>query len=191
MSLLKPLFLKQLDWKWRLLIQSQNDPYNEIPRRNKYMKRHSWISTQMCRVKEARQKRVCNVWFHLYKTRKCKLICSDSKSVVIWGREWEQGMLRGSDYKGAPGNFGEWWICYLYYSGFMGLWVLWVYICQNLPDVYFRYCSLCQIYLNKTVYSFLKSDSFGRNSCIQEWRAPCSLIVFLTKFLPIYNFRVS
>lgn len=182
MSLLKPLFLKQLDWKWRLLIQSQNDPYNEIPCRNKYMKRHSWISTQMCRVKEARQKRVCNVWFHLYKTRKCKLICSDSKSVVIWEGEWEQGMLRGSDYKVAPGNFGEWWICYLYYFGFMGQWVLWVYICQNLPDVYFRYCSLCQIYLNKTVYSFLKSVSCGRNSCIQEWRAPCSLIVFLAVF---------
>ena len=141
-------------------------------------------------MKEARQKRVCNVWFHLYKTRKCKLIYSDSKSVVIWGGKWEQGVVGGSDYKGALGNAGEWWICYLY-SGFMGIWVLWVYICQNLANVYFRYCSLCQIYLNKTVYSFLKSDPRGRNSCIQEWRAPCSLIVFLTKFLPIYNFKDS
>ena len=108
-----------------------------------------------------------------------------------FGEASEQGVVAGSDYKGALGNVGEWWICYLYYSRFMGIWVLWVYICQNLPNVYFRYCSLCQIYLNKTVNSFLKSDPCGRNSCIPEWRAPCSLIVFLTKFLPIYNFKVS
>lgn len=94
-------------------------------------------------------------------------------------------MVGGSDYKGHQETLGsDGYVIFI-------ILVLWVYICQNLPNVYFRYCSLCQIYLSKTVYSFLKSDLRGRNSCIQEWRAPCSLIVFLTKFLPICNFKVS
>lgn len=100
----------QISFNWlanEMLLSDQRGPATAI-----YMQWVNDSQNTLCWLKEARHKRLRKVWFHLYVPWRKKQNYGDRNQLS--GREQMQGRGgEGIDYKGALGNFLEWWKCSL------------------------------------------------------------------------------
>lgn len=103
-----------------------------------FMQQHGWISMQLCRAKEARQKKRAHiVQFHVSKTIEngSEFIVSESKLVVCLGVEKD-----GERWEGKMKNFrGSGYVCLL-------SWLWWFHKYNHMLKPMTLYTLKCAVY---------------------------------------------